>query len=235
MSDVGEFPRPQPEQTGTIKSVITIEEFRKKEPPIIPQVYEDNPPGPVTRATFTDWLTKGFLHSRGKAARHGDYALWTESHGNFDAFQTIANFLKTGGYNSLSDSEKEYIQEAFNRIPRHANAVSKTAIPTTEHFLLNLFNRQINFMSDRNEYLSGNNIGNTQFRDSLTYSLLPEELREVPPYNRAVVASLPGQDRINKLNEIREEWQQARNAKIREIYSGMTRQNFIRALHTFNR
>ena len=75
--------------------------------------------GKVTRENFNDFLIQSFAISRGKSAVHLVYFEWLQAATGFDYGATFKNFVKSGGFNSLTEAEQQSFFDAFMPIKKH--------------------------------------------------------------------------------------------------------------------
>jgi hypothetical protein len=101
--------------------LISEEEF--KTIPKQTQVYK--PEDKITRDNFCNFLIYSFRISRGNYNIQLLFMGWLKARMGFDYPKTIANFIKAGGYNILSDDEKKEFENAFNKIQKHAETLPK--------------------------------------------------------------------------------------------------------------
>ena len=84
---------------------------------LVLQAYE--PGTRITRANFTSFLIQSFEISVGNPEIEALFMKWIKLKYGFDSFAVIANFVKAGGWEVLSDGEKEEFQRHFNRFNKH--------------------------------------------------------------------------------------------------------------------
>ncbi len=104
-------------------------------PPEMVERFEDK----LTRNAFMDFIIKSHAGSEGSFGAQIIYVAWVDSQGN-RASDAIRSCKDAGGWNSLSDEEREAFITTFNRIQQHTLRIDSEGLISGRFFNDNLSN-----------------------------------------------------------------------------------------------
>lgn len=79
-----------------------------------------SPGDKITRENFCNFLMCSFGISRGHMEVQVQFMQWLKLHTGFDYVTTLNNFIAVGGWDRLSDNEKEEFINEFRKIAKHS-------------------------------------------------------------------------------------------------------------------
>src|SRR5262245_49709253 len=94
---------------------ISVEEFKRT-----PRALEPYQPGDkIIRENFNNFLMRSFAISMGQMKVQGFYLGWLKMKFGFDYITTLTNFMEAGGWDVLSDAEKNEFKGQFRKVGAH--------------------------------------------------------------------------------------------------------------------
>ena len=113
--------------------------YRLKEGDFSPENVPENPanyhfPEPVNRENFNAFLMDSFAQSKGDLWSHKKYFRVLEAASGFDSDASIRNFLRAGGWEVLSQAERDEFELRFRRVGGHLGKADVDFDPESDGF-----------------------------------------------------------------------------------------------------